>query len=1776
MIKKPLNKIAEVSPGLATAAAQANLSPQEKANMAAFTELRKTHDYLTTLPQNEAYRSFNALPTEYRDALNYVFDPKYQEEDKGFFKNFIGGAKSSLWYSTSTVIDFGKQIIGMETGREKKVSLGDVGSSLSGVTPIIGALKGTYAGAQKSGITTALGSALEVALRPQIKTVKQPYTAQKLAEIEGEGTYGTYGKFIYEGFKELLPGGRDALPTDNSKTWKKYWEQAADQENVFDRFEVEKVDKSTTPEMAFLGKILAKKGNFFDYWEEILADPKKLDIVNRYSSGKTEDKQVAEELGKIVTQYSNAKISPGRDLTRMLFGMFPFDAEKAIAGDGVAQGFFSAISGTVDATVTFVFDPVIVGGKVKRSTDAARFGLIKMGEDPRNLEKAWKNRNVRKYWDSLGNLFQKYQSGTIAQKADVLTRITERFPEISTDVALYMAPNIKDADTALKFFVSGDIVNDMMRGNAGIRRTPLIPRYSVSRSIKDWTKDAVGKGIGIERYRVGELPETIADIARVIEEGPNVWAEKLGFIEDTRVLAGRAGISEKFKGFVAKDRSVDAILDRAISRQLSISPKLDRMISLDDASSADQVYRLARTVIDKHNASVFRIAWIGATEGERLLMYKGLLKTMGVGMGFDLTENGRKFLDNIDVMSKELYSVNQSALNLDEFTRILRTTTAGDIAAPEGIRKIVDQVTETAGAEGIASRLAASTGAEMREMIADIKEIKDVKKGLLGRKKAGVTPEEAATIDSVVKELDKSLAIMGGMLYKTKMAKKEIKAVLEDVRPVELEVFNAAELDGAQYAVRAYQLSNKRYMPNLVDLRRFELKGNIFSSITGRVGESVISQKTVDVWSFLNLYPRLGLRTSIEEVGTYGLINGLNGVSEYISGRLISQQIRKATLPGGKKTIVGQREVEFSPLGLISRQVYKVMKTMYTREELIKFADDPEAMAIAVGRAVLNDRFKPEFLRTAKGARIAEYAEDFVRNNGQVVTDEINGAATRAEFKLDVAEQTASSLRQYGPSLTENPQIAQMLKDQKFQSVFSQIRYDRPEYLLNWYLDLQNTVGKKNIFGQIVFTNIARKEEEVIETLVKFIEGKGNTLAKRFALYKALGAEGFAKRIYVDSTNALRDYSGRLNLKLIEEIKVSGGISSFDFSQLAKYEEGFDKPKMVLGRELIPYQAGEAPQLIDRVMKNGYAWIGRQIALLDREPILYGNYVMYREQLLKRQSNLIESFIGDGISREAAELLVKNQVHEEALTLARMRTLSFVDNSDVRTNLAFNVRNFGRYYRATEDFWRRASRIAKYEPMAIQRLAILNQTFQHSGFVHKDSRGQLYFTYPGDDVLNTIMNNSLFERLGFPTYNPLPVNFGGYVKMLTPSLDPESAAPRIGGPLVSVPLIMLQNLPIIGDWIKDVEPILTGGRKDQAFWRKVAPINVQRMIDIVGSNELLTEQKASAAVQAMRLGISLGKGPKEGADINPFLDFAMKQAMNIMVLRFGLGLMAPASVQVFANKDVPKEMINAGAFSWDSEFIKLLETFAGDPEAYSKAYMRFVQFYPDKAVYGVSKTDTGTEASFQKTFEAADFVRNNKELVLNNKQAAAFFIPVNGTNDLSAYSYLKSEGFIKNKDLEDFLRQASVASGRQKYTIRKEFYDDAISNSDSVQGRKDLRNQWDIEKNAFMKQYPLLAAELGNVKAYKALKEEALNDLRNVVYNGRSPDKALGETFATMIYKYDEYQAGIDAIQGTSQSDADRKRMMKDDIREFLKVTAGENPNAVSLYWSLFDGLIGE
>ena len=1780
--KKLLFSIADtLSPGVATAAAQAGLSKAEQAQIAAFGELKKTHQYLTTLPQEDAYKNFQVLTPEYQAALKSYFNPKYTIQDKGFFGNIGRSLASSAHYAAQSFKDLGMQIAGIPIQPQNPINPAEALLKL-GVAPVTAVATEAIPEPVKKGT----GKVLEAIIRPAQKLVKQPYQAQRLYEEATDNTllqdYQNVARLFGQGFTELLPGGEDATLEDNSTTWKKYWEQASDKENIFDSSEVAKIESSIGPDAAYVGKLLAGKKNFIDNYEEILKRPETLDLIQRYTAGDEEAKKI---VANAVTLYEQAKISPGRDVARALASVFPFEADKAKNGDPINKAFFNTVSGGLDFTVTFGLDPLILIGKAKRTADVARFGLMKMGEDPRNLEKAFQKVSVRRYWDEIGKLFTKYNEGDVVQKGAVLTRIQERFPEINLDVAQYMAPNIKDADTALDFFRGGDIIDDISRGNAGLRRNPLIPRYTKSRYVKDWLRDGVLRSIEkvAGKYEAIALPGNIDDIARLADEDNISWTEKIGYKEITTptgirsVFAGRGKRvdGKKTEGkFVSKDASTAAVIDR-VMRQFAIAPSQERIISISDASSATQVYRLLRTVVDKGTASTFRAAWIAANEGQRLLMYKGLVKTLAYGMGLDHSASGRAFIAKIDDTARELYSVNQSALDLGDWSRLLGTLKAGNLPAPEGVRKLVAEATDKATSEGKANRVLASTGQEMAVIKQQIDELKALKKELIA--KQTVSADEAATIKSIVSDIDNSLKILGGTMGKMKVARKDIRNYIE-LDPIDIDVFNAAELNGAQRGVRAYQLSQKRYMPNLVDLRKFELRGNVFSAITGRVGESVVNQKATDIWSYLNLYPRLGIRTTVEEVGTATLIGGAEGIGNYFKGFAMSQEIRKASAPTTKISAFRKIEKEVSPLGILSRNLYKITRKFYTKDQLLAMDGKPEELAQAIGKSLMKDRFTPAFLKTAKGKRAAGYAEDWVTHGGNDVMQEINGAIRQAEFKADVAEETAGYLRQYGPSVALNTDVTAALKDVKFSTVYGEIGYNRTDFLLNWFLDLHNTIGKRNIFGQIVFSNIYKKEEDAIEAVRIYLDGKGNELAKKFAIYNSEGSYEFARRIYADATNALRDYSGRLNKNLIEEIRVSGGIDNFDFKQLHKYNENFQMPKTVLGRELVPLEPGDAVGFFDRVMKNGYAWVGKQIAILDREPITYGNYIMYRDDLMKYQSNFKQGILDAGLSDEVAEKLARQQAHEVAINLARQRTLGYVDNSDVRTNLAFNIRNFGRYYRATEDFYRRVGRLAKYEKRALVRLAILNQTFEHSGFVHKDANGELYFTYPGDDVLNYALGNTVFRLLGIPGAQPMSSNFGGKIKMLTPSLDPESAALRLSGPFIGVSAAVLENIPVIGSWIRAAEPVVTGGIPNQEWWRGFTPINVQRLIDMGIKNDktTMTEQKYSATVQAMRLLVSTGNGPQTGADINSFSTNAVIQATNIMALRFVTGLGAPASVQMFATKDVPKEMIDAGYFTWDSEFAKILSRYADDDKAFEKAFVQFATLYPSKTVYSVAKTTSNTEASFRKTYEAANFVRNNAELVKNNKQAASFFIPINGTNDLDAYSYLKSQGFVKNKQLEEFLREAATADARQQYNTRKDLYDQTITETQDAGKRRYLREQWKLESDFFKQSYPLLRMQLERNDGYLASKVEALDDLRNVVYSGKGPDKKLAELFGAMILQYDNGKAQLDSITGRTDYDNGYKKAVKADLKDVLRQIAGDNPNAKSLYWNLFETLIGE
>jgi hypothetical protein len=1787
--KTDLIKIAETSPGLATAAISKNTTKKEVSKMAALVELTKIHKELSDLPQNKAYKKYQSMDPQLRDALASMFEPKYVQQDKGFFGNIGQSIKSSAYYGADIAKDYLKgfsafvptPVPGVQINLKKETS-----GSLPEAILKVGTAPITATASEISsslGAESKLSTATSALVRAQNKLVKQPLAAARLAGIEGENEVTSFGKFFGVGFSELVnPWAEDAVLQDNSENFMRYWEKASDPSSVFDENAVAAFNSELSPAASYLGRLLASKKDLVENFEQFQDNPAVLELIDGYISG---DEAAAKEVAYAVSRFEKSKISAGRDITRAIISVLPYEAEKAILGDGKARAIFTALSGPIDATVTFVADPLIVAGKISRTLQVAKYGFFKVGEGGIAIEKAFARPKVKAYWDDAGKLIERYRNGNINEKGKALTRLQNRYKEINLDTLESLAKaDVRNAEDALDFFGSGERFVRMMSGESGIAgRSQLIPRMTFARTVSNDVKDGIVKALGTDRFATLAPSSTEKGFIAQFSDSPDVWAKKIG-LEKSGVL------------FTAKDKSMYSRIDRIV-RQFEIAPVAQRIISISDASSATQIYRIARTVLSKTDASNFRAAWIAADEGQRLLAFKGLLKTVGIGMGLDLSNEGRLLLSSLDDMSTELYSVSQTALDLGDLADVLKLArrTPG-VTNSAGVRKeVLDAISKTTG-EGKAQKLLATINAKVSEYIQTLKALKADK-------------AEALSMNDTVRVglIDDEIKITGAKLGRELKTKKQLKeiigesdigraaddiadeaTILDDIEDIDsflMEEFNAGQtLDGTPRAIRQYQLSDVRSLPNFAQWREVAQRAGVLTNLFGRATNNHYSKGIADGWSFLNLYPRLGLRSSVEEVGMYGVIGGAEGFGWYLKGRLASRELRAAEIQGTKITIFGNEKTDKN-LGFIYDTFFRVMKKNYSKDELIAMADDPELMGQAVALSMIKNKFKPEFLQTKTGKEVAEWAGDFAEFGGRGVMQDINGSVVRAERPVNEADTLSNSLREFGPSVRLNIQNQEALKGMGFGKQIGTIASTDDSFVFHWLLELNNTVGKRNgQFGNIVLWNVGKKQEEVIKKLVQYIEGPGNEIAKRYAIYGEQGAEALAGHIYLDATLALRNSAGQINMDLVNAIRAKGGMETFTLDDLIKLDSRLTRPEAVTGRELVPITGKNAEEVIYRVINSGYGWMGKQIALLDREPITLANYFMFRKQLKGTQAATKQSLIDNGMTAEGAESVARFSMHETAMGLARNRTLSFVDNGDVRTNLAFSLRTMGRYYRATEDFYRRLARLGKYEKRALVRLAIINQSFEDSGFIHKDDRGQMYFTYPGDDIFAGAIIGTL-SAMGITSYTPSPVNFGGYVKMLTPSLDPESWKPGLSNPFVSLSLDAMSNIPFIGTYIEAAEKYLTGSfNTDIPAWEKAAPANVKRAYNFLAGSPEGTASRFSSAVKAIKLLTSTGNGPTKSSDLQPFYQNVVTQARNIDAIKLIMGQATIASIQTFENKDVPKELINAGVFTWDSEFQKIMKKFDGDKDALSKSLVMFAKLYPSKLAYTNFPTKSGTLASFRKTIQAENFVRKNEDFLAKHSEAGSFFIPVSGETDYDSYSYLKKNGYILNQPLnpkaesskENFIREVATTEARIAYYNLLDRMNAKIDASQSASEKRYWREQLATQKDGLFIAYPLLQVQVSPTADGNAKRIEYIDDMKLIIRNNTAPDKELANQFAALISEYEKMNSVLNRVVGSSDQANEFKKNLRSDTKDVLLNIAQKSDNARTFYYSVIEPLIGE
>ena len=222
-------------------------------------------------------------------------------------------------------------------------------------------------------------------------------------------------------------------------------------------------------------------------------------------------------------------------------------------------------------------------------------------------------------------------------------------------------------------------------------------------------------------------------------------------------------------------------------------------------------------------------------------------------------------------------------------------------------------------------------------------------------------------------------------------------------------------------------------------------------------------------------------------------------------------------------------------------------------------------------------------------------------------------------------------------------------------------------------------------------------------------------------------------------------------------------------------------------REYIPF-AGTLPGIFDRA----YMWMGRQNGRLSRGPVFLANmFTLWKASRNRREqiSRALASTRGrnyDELTPEvrdyynnAAGAIVSKHVFDDAYELS----LAFMDNPANRSNLAWKARNISRYYRASEDFYRRMRRMAVSNPEGYAKAALAYSLVDDTGLVYTDDYGDKYFIYPMNGVVQEMTGLALrkiFRMDAAPElFESKPFTIGGKLLGLTPSADTMNLVPPI-------------------------------------------------------------------------------------------------------------------------------------------------------------------------------------------------------------------------------------------------------------------------------------------------------------------------------------------------------------------------------------------------------------
>jgi hypothetical protein len=1033
--------------------------------------------------------------------------------------------------------------------------------------------------------------------------------------------------------------------------------------------------------------------------------------------------------------------------------------------------------------------------------------------------------------------------------------------------------------------------------------------------------------------------------------------------------------------------------------------------------------------------------------------------------------------------------------------------------------------------------------------------------------------------------------------------------------------------------------------PSLVDIDRAAARSGLINQMFGQANKQWVDNMT-GYWSFLTLAgPRYAIRNASEDLMVHLAIGGSPwGLAK---NRYLSTRVNTA-LEGARKTktwsdnplggllrILNKKEAAKyeAQITAVDDAIVKARDEIKLKREAMKITTDPAAKAsiaaeietlkasVVGGSVGQVRRIMATSLTSGRVNRLRErmgmrpmfedeaeiLAEHLIYgnldNSVSLVSEGASNFATGGDFITRSTIFTRTHGVRSEALVINEPKAVKygIAKEGRNYEARSLGNQDEAA-LLTWLMRINYIANDR--LGAVAIANLDNKELAITK-IMEWMQNNPSFRKEAQLAAKGIDERQHAEIVYnrakevFEKRGTAAGGDKEINLDLLNKVRtqndqgdniISGQLSLDDVSKL----DDADIPAYVLGPQLVPIS--ESGNISASLVSKGWTWLGLANARMSRQPMVFNEIISIRKQMKK--SGFEDAYIKSVVSKvdqdnpkkiATATERAKRQLAEIVEERAVSQTLQYVDNPLVRTQLAFGARNFSRFYRATEDFYRRFARVVTYNPMAIRKVALTYDGIAHNGWIQEDDQGEKYFVYPGIEPIYAAVRGAM-TAVGIPAdfKTPFPVQFGAQVKMLTPSLNQDSLIPTFSGPLAGVSMKVISNLVDVAGAPGAADSItqLTMGKYavDRSFVSAFLPAHINRLYETMSTDER-DSQYASAWRKAVTYLEAGGHGLKQNYDetgnlIPPsiqeqeeYRQRVKNTVLGILGTRFVYGFFAPASPSVQLKADMASWIKDNGKANFKQAWNGLLDQYPGD---YDAAMTKWVELFPNQIPFTIPESEKKTVAVIKYAEESGTFVEENADLFKRYPQGAAFLIPHKSGFSFDAYKTMKDMGLKYNKRVDDYLKEVQTAADLQTYYSKKNEYEVSLTTKVTDFERSMARDEFQSWAKVFKAGRPLVQEELAEGGKKAVARIAAIDDLRKMLNDKTVTTRgSVQKSLKEMLDVYDSYKMqrqALDNVSGTTNLVA----FMKDSAIVKIRELSKKNENTMSAYNTLFASLLGD